>query len=68
VPYNRNNYLKRVRHVVAIYNSVKNPDKPDTDIVRLEFPKHNIHISYRTWMIYKGISFATETAQLCLFN
>lgn len=52
--YNRNNYIKRARHIIAIYNSVKFSDVPDTTIVRNVFPKHNIYITYRQWMNIKG--------------
>lgn len=68
MPYNRNNYLKKTRHIVDVYLLYKNPDLPDTRIVANYFPKHNIHISYRTWMNIKGINFSQETPQLSLFG
>lgn len=40
--------------MVAVYNQHKQYDVPDTHIVRHVFPKHNIFISYRTWMVIKG--------------
>ena len=53
--YTRNNYIKHVRYIVGIYNSIKEYDKPDTFIVNHIFPKHNIFISYRTWMNIKNM-------------
>lgn len=52
--YNRKNYLKEVKRVLAVYTDVKQEHIPDTFIVRSLFPKHGIHISYRKWMIIKG--------------
>lgn len=52
--YNKNNYFKRARYIIGVYKSAKYEDVPDTDIVRLVFPKHNIFISYRQWMNIKG--------------
>ncbi len=51
--YNRNNYFKRARYIIAVYKSVKFQDVPDTYIVRVVFPKHNIFLSYRQWMNIK---------------
>lgn len=53
--YNRRNYLKNVSFIIAVYNQIKQPDIPDTYILRYEFPKHGIFISYRTWMNIKNI-------------
>lgn len=53
--YTRNNYIKNVARIVAIYNSLKELDKPDTRIVHNEFPKHGIFISYRRWMYIKAM-------------
>ncbi len=61
--YNRRNYLKTARFIVEIYKQYKHPDVPDTDIVRLHFPKHNIHISYRQWMNIKGIVIPKEITE-----
>lgn len=52
--YNSTNYHKKAREIIRIYKNLKNPDKPDTDIVRNEFPKFMIFISYRQWMNIKG--------------
>ncbi len=53
--YKRSNYVKNVARIVAIYNSLKEPDKPDTRIVNHEFPKYGIFISYRRWMYIKSM-------------
>lgn len=53
--YNNKNHLKRVRYIIDIYKLVKEIDKPDTFILRVVFPKYHIHISYRTWMVYKNM-------------
>lgn len=67
--YNRNNYYKRARFIIAIYNGCKNDDVPDSKIVRLEFPKHNIFISYRQWMNIKGVAIPKDNInQLSLFG
>ncbi len=66
--YNRNNYLKRVQHIIDIYKSAKHDDVPDTFIVKHIFPKHNIHLSYRTWMNLKGLPIPKQSKdQLSLF-
>ena len=54
--YNRRNYLKNVSYIVAVYNEIKQYDIPDTYILRHEFPKRGIFISYRTWMNIKNLS------------
>ena len=66
--YTRTNYLKKAAHIIAIYKSIKEPDKPDTRIVAHDFPAHNIFISYRQWMNIKGMK-PSEYApsQLALF-
>lgn len=67
--YNSKNYHKKAREIIRIYQTLKNPDKPDTDIVRNEFPKFMIFLSYRQWMNIKGtpIPKETPTNQLALF-
>lgn len=67
--YNSKNYNKWAAEVVKIYNTVKNPDIPDSEIVRREFPKFKIFISYRQWMNIKGRPIPKEapTNQLDLF-
>lgn len=55
VAYNRNNYLKTIRYVLGVYSTVKEHDVPDTHIVRVIFPKHGIHMSYRKWMNIKNM-------------
>jgi len=54
--YNRRNYLKNVSYIISVYNEVKQYDIPDTHILRHEFPKHGIFISYRTWMNIKNLN------------
>jgi hypothetical protein len=67
--YNRNNYLKTVRFIVDVYNTVKEHDVPDTKILRVEFPKRGINISYRTWMNIKNMKQSELPAQqLVLFG
>lgn len=53
--YQRTNHLRRIAHIIAVYNSIKEPDKPDTVIIDREFPKHGIYISYRRWMQIKSM-------------
>jgi hypothetical protein len=65
--YNRNNYLKHVASLIALYNSVKESDKPDTFIVKNIFPKHDIFISYSKWMKIKGLK-PSEYQQPTLFD
>jgi len=55
--YNRTNYLNKVRKIVEVYNACKAYDIPDTRIVAREFPKHNIFISYSTWMNIKNMAY-----------
>lgn len=67
--YNSNNYLKSVRYITSVYADVKEVDVPDTFIVRHEFPKKGIYISYRTWMNMKNIKENTlPKTQPELFN
>ena len=68
--YNRRNYLKTARYIVSVYNQYKFPDVPDSKIVRVHFPQHNIHITYRQWMNIKGMVIPKEdpNQQLSLFN
>lgn len=67
--YNKNNYNKRTRLIIALYKTVKNEDVPDTEIVRRIFPQHNVFLSYRQWMNIKGTPIPSEipTNQLNLF-
>jgi hypothetical protein len=70
--YTRHNYIKWIRSIVSIYNQHKEYDVPDTQIVKNIFPKHNIFISYRTWVRIKGTPLAVNATvpenQLSLFN
>lgn len=69
--YNKANHLKKVRRIIEVYLSIKEGDIPDTDIVRIHFPKHDIFISYRTWVTIKSMKpseYKEETAQLNLFD
>ena len=66
--YNRNNYYKRARYIIEIYNGAKHADVPDTTIVRNVFPKYNIHLTYRQWMNIKGLVIPKPTTnQLNMF-
>jgi hypothetical protein len=51
--YNSNNHNKFVQKAINVYKLFENSDRPDTYIVRKEFPKFGIHITYRTWMNFK---------------
>ena len=53
--YNQRNKLKQYQRIIDIYNEIKQPDIPDTQIISKELPKHNVFISYRTWMSIKGM-------------
>lgn len=55
--YNRKNYLKNALYIFSVYRKIKEHDIPDTYILRHEFPKHGIFISYRTWMNIKSLYF-----------
>ncbi|WP_076554130.1 hypothetical protein [Chryseobacterium ureilyticum] len=67
--YNRNNYIKRAKYIISVYNQYKHADVPDTRILNNYFPQHNIFISYRQWMNIKGMVFPTQETeqQLTLF-
>ncbi|WP_163444988.1 hypothetical protein [Flavobacterium columnare] len=67
--YNKKNYFKRARYIIAVYNAHKHEDVPDTKIINQIFPKHNIYLSYRQWMNIKGMSVPKENPanQLSLF-
>lgn len=66
--YNNRNYIKSINYIVGIYQANKQEDIPDTFIVRRIFPKHNIFISYRTWMYIKNRQEETvKDNQLALF-
>lgn len=70
VAYNNSNHLKNVEMIIRLYLRVKEYDIPDTYIIRYIFPKHGVHISYRTLMYYKRAKMRhtlPETAQLNLF-
>ena len=56
--YNRDNYKKHVQFVLSVYRQCKNDntDKPDSQIVRQDFPKHGLNMSYRKWMNIKGLN------------
>lgn len=67
--YNKKNYNKRAQFIIDVYNNAKHDDVPDTKIVRTEFPKFNIFISYRQWMNIKGMPIPKEDKmQLSLFG
>jgi hypothetical protein len=66
--YNRDNYLKRISSILKVYNDHKEADKPDSFILRTVFPKHNIFISYRTWMNIKHRDKITVSSQPTLFD
>lgn len=68
--YTTGNREKYLQHVFEVYDSVKHYDVPDTFIVRNIFPKHNIYMSYVTWMLMKAKRDKKpegNSAQLCLF-
>lgn len=65
--YNKNNYHKRARYIISVYNDAKHSDVPDTKIVRTVFPKFNIFISYRQWMNIKDARIPASN-QLSLFD
>ncbi|MDV3980945.1 hypothetical protein CMT48_07695 [Elizabethkingia anophelis] len=60
--YNKNNYYKKARKIIEVYNRYKYEDVPDTKIVRNIFPKYDIYISYRQWMNIKGMVIPKENA------
>jgi len=64
--YTRTNHLKKVASIIDLYNQVKEPDIPDTYILRVIFPKHNIFISRRTWVGYKGMKPSEYNQQMKL--
>ena len=53
--YNNKQYKKFAQYVVSVYEAYKYEDVPDSYIVRVHFPKHNIFISYRQWMNIKAM-------------
>jgi hypothetical protein len=67
--YNSNNKLRQFKHILDVYQAVKQEDIPDTFIVSKVFPKHNIFICYRKWMYIKGMkpSDLNPTNQMSLF-
>lgn len=52
---NNENQIKTYQYYVSVYEVYKTPDVPDTYIIRVFFPKHYIFISYRRWMMIKGM-------------
>ena len=58
--YNKTNYYKKCRRIIAIYNQHKHEDVPDTRIIERVFPKFDIHLSYRQWMNIKGMKIPKE--------
>lgn len=58
--YNSKNQLKKLQYIVSVYETYKYDDVPDTYIVRVCFPKHNIFISYRQWMNIKNTPLPTS--------
>lgn len=53
--YNSNNHIKTALYIISVYEKYKFDDVPDSHIVRVYFPKHNIYISYRQWMNIKAM-------------
>lgn len=53
--YNRINQTAHYKRIIEVYNSIKQSDIPDTRIVKHQFPKYGIFISYRTWCKIKGM-------------
>lgn len=51
--YNKKQYNKRILSILNVYYANKDEDTPDTFIVKKIFPKHNIFMSYRTWLNIK---------------
>jgi len=68
--YNGSNKNKTNSYIMEVYQSVKHYDVPDTYIVRCIFPKHNIFISYNTWLSIKNGSNKNKQnkQQLLIFN
>lgn len=67
--YHNRNRLKKIEHIIQVYNEVKTPDIPDTRIISQVFPKHHIYISYRQWMMIKNMKFSERyPKQLELFT
>ena len=54
--YNNRNRIKQIREILRVYYSEKQEHIPDTRMVKQIFPKHGIHISYRSWMNIKGMN------------
>lgn len=52
--YNPRNKHRHYRYIVDVYSQLKQEDITDSFIIRVEFPKRGIFISYRTWMNIKG--------------
>lgn len=53
--YNPTNRIRNINKIIAVYAEHKQYDVPDTRIVKNIFPKHGIHISYRSWMNIKNM-------------
>lgn len=65
--YNRHNQQKRVNHVMEKYKLLKESDVPDTKVIKRLRIEHNIFISYRTLMNYKGMK-PSAYGQATLFD
>ncbi|MGZ3753597.1 MAG: hypothetical protein ACXVAY_01480 [Mucilaginibacter sp.] len=61
--YHNRNYLKRRERILEVYKSIKESDRPDSRIVKNDFPKHGINISYRGWMFIKNYEKKEEQPQ-----
>lgn len=61
--YNRNTYIKRAQYIIEVYKMYKFSDVPDSYIVRVHFPKHNIFMTYRQWMNIKNTPFPKSENQ-----
>lgn len=63
----QDNFNKRVKFIVHVYQEAKERDIPDTRILRVVFPSKGIFISYRQWMRIKALKPSEyDTKQLCL--
>lgn len=65
--YNRHNQQKKVNHILGKYAEEKEADVPDTRVLKRLADRHNIFISYRTLMNYKGMK-PSEYKQASLFD
>lgn len=53
--YNKQNKNRQIKYILDVYKLLKQSDIPDTRIVKNQFPKHGIFISYRKWKYIKGM-------------